>query len=82
LVPDNARGSPVLVHKYVHFFLMAAVEGDLADHDHEVEEARWFRLDEALEAASFKSERQVLRLARDKLRPGLTSSPQPETAES
>ena len=72
----------VLVHKYVDFFLMALVEGDLADHDHEVEEARWFTLDQAIEVAAFKSERQVLEKARDRLTPGSTSSPHSETAES
>jgi 8-oxo-dGTP pyrophosphatase MutT (NUDIX family) len=74
--------TPILVHKYVDFFLMAAVEGDLADQDHEVEEARWFSLDEAVEVAAFKSERQVLVQARDRLRPGSTSSPHSGNAES
>ncbi len=78
--------SPILVHKYVDFFLMAAEEGDLADHDHEVEEARWFPLEQAIEVAAFKSERQILEKARDRLAPGATpgssSSPRPESAES
>ena len=76
------EASPVLVHKYVDFFLMAAVEGDLADHDHEVEEARWFTLDQAIEVAAFQSERQVLEKARGRLTPGSTSSPHSENAES
>jgi 8-oxo-dGTP pyrophosphatase MutT (NUDIX family) len=78
--------SLILVHKYVDFFLMAALEGDLADHDHEVEEARWFTLDQAIEVAAFKSERQVLEKARARLTPGLrpgsSSSPHSETAGS
>ena len=74
--------TPILVHKYVDFFLMAAAEGDPADHDHEVEEVRWFTLDEAVEVAAFKSERQVLEKARARLTPGSTSSPHSETAES
>ena len=74
--------SPVLVHKYVDFYLLAAEAGDVADHDHEVEEARWFGLDEAIEAAAFKSERQVLEKARARLTPGSSSSPRSETAES
>lgn len=74
--------SPVLVHKYVDFFLMAAEEGDLADHDHEVDEARWFPLDQAVTMAAFKSERQVLEMARDRLASGLTPGPTPESSSS
>jgi len=77
---------PILVHKYVDFFLMAAGEGDLADHDQEVEEARWFPLEQAMEVAAFKSERQILARARDRLAPGprpaSSSSSHPESAES
>jgi hypothetical protein len=36
----------------------------VTDHDHEVEEARWVRLDEALEMLDFKSEREVVEKAR------------------
>jgi 8-oxo-dGTP pyrophosphatase MutT (NUDIX family) len=72
----------VLVHKYVDFYLMAAVEGDLADHDHEVEEARWFALDEAIAGAAFEGERRMLEKARDRLTPGSTSSSPAESAKS
>ncbi len=73
--------SSILVHKYVDFYLMTAEEGDLADHDQEVEEARWFALDQAIEAAAFKSERQVLAKARSRLTPGSTSSHRPENVK-
>ena len=33
--------------KTVHFFLFDYVAGDTADHDHEVDEARWIPLEEA-----------------------------------
>jgi 8-oxo-dGTP pyrophosphatase MutT (NUDIX family) len=72
----------VLVHKYVDFFLMAAIEGDLSGHDHEVEEARWFGLDEAVSLAAFKGDRQVLAKARDRLTLGSTSSPPGESANN
>jgi 8-oxo-dGTP pyrophosphatase MutT (NUDIX family) len=72
--------SAALVHKYVDFFLMAAAAGDLADHDREVEEARWFALDRAIEIAAFEGERQVLDKARRRLTPGSTSSARPESA--
>ena len=38
--------------------------GDVADHDHEVLEARWFDIDEAIEKIAFKSEKGVLEKAK------------------
>ena len=35
------------IHKTVHYFLMEATGGDLADHDHEFDEVRWVDLAEA-----------------------------------
>ena len=57
-------GKPVRYHKFVHFYLMEYKSGDVADHDHEVEEARWVPVDEALELLDFKSERDVVEKAR------------------
>ena len=57
-------GKPVRYHKFVHFYLMKYKSGDVADHDHEVEEARWVSLDEAIEMLDFKSEREVVEKAR------------------
>ena len=57
-------GKPVRYHKFVHFYLMEYKNGDVADHDHEVEEARWVPVDEALELLDFKSERDVVEKAR------------------
>ena len=51
------------VRKVVHFFLMAATGGDVSEHDDEMEEVRWFALDEATRMASFPSEREVLERA-------------------
>ncbi len=56
----TAAGKRVRYHKFVHFFLMQYVSGDVADHDHEVNEARWMKMDEALKLIAFKSERGVL----------------------
>lgn len=52
------------VKKTVSFYLMDAVGGNTADHDHEMEEVRWFALAEARRAATFRSEREVLDRAR------------------
>ncbi len=53
-------GKRVRFHKYVSFFLMNYVTGSVNDHDHEVEEARWIEINEAVEMLAFDSERAVL----------------------
>ncbi|HHX64253.1 MAG TPA: NUDIX hydrolase [Chloroflexi bacterium] len=53
-------GRKVRHHKRVHFFLMKALGGNIADHDHEVDEVRWFTLDDAVAQASYTSERRLL----------------------
>jgi len=58
------NGKPVRYHKFVHFYLMEYRGGDVTNHDHEVEEARWVSLDEAIEMLEFKSEREVVEKAR------------------
>ena len=57
-------GKPVRYHKFVHFYLMEYKSGDVSQHDHEVEEARWVSFEEALEMLDFKSEREVAEKAR------------------
>ena len=70
----NQGAGPLRIHKHVDFFLMQALSGDTAEHDHEVEEVGWFSLDEALERATYKGERQVLEKARRLLTPGSSSN--------
>jgi len=53
------NGKPVRFHKFVHFYLLEYRGGDVANHDHEVEEARWVSFDEAVDMLEFKSEREV-----------------------
>jgi 8-oxo-dGTP pyrophosphatase MutT (NUDIX family) len=54
-------------HKFVHYFLMRAVGGDFADHDHEMEDAAWFEPARAREQMSFANERRLLDLIPDVL---------------
>jgi len=61
------KGKPVRYHKFVHFYLLEYRSGDVADHDHEIKEARWVRFEEAIEMLAFKSERQVAEKAREML---------------
>jgi 8-oxo-dGTP pyrophosphatase MutT (NUDIX family) len=55
-------------HKFVHFFLLQYRDGDVADHDAEVIEARWVKFDEALKMLVFKSERNVVEKASEQLK--------------
>jgi 8-oxo-dGTP pyrophosphatase MutT (NUDIX family) len=53
----------IRVAKVVHFFLLRQTGGDVNDHDFEMEEVRWFPLEDALRTASYKGEREVLQRA-------------------
>ena len=55
------------IQKTVHFFLVEFLSGDTADHDHEVDEARWWPLDAALAQMTYQSERQLMEKARGRL---------------
>lgn len=57
--PDNAR-----YHKFVHFFLVRCTGGDVSRHDWEVEEVRWFAIDDAIRTLTYKSEKVVAEKAR------------------
>jgi len=63
----DSRGRRVRFHKKVHFYLMRYVAGDVADHDHEVREARWMPIDEAIERLAFKNERNVVVRAKERI---------------
>jgi 8-oxo-dGTP pyrophosphatase MutT (NUDIX family) len=47
------------IAKVVSFFLLEYVVGEPAEHDHEVEEARWMPLEEAAQALTYKGEREM-----------------------
>ena len=59
-------GQKVRYHKKVYFFLMAYRSGDVARHDFEVEDVRWFPIDQAIERASYRTEREVLRQVKER----------------
>lgn len=62
--PSGAR---VRYHKFVHFYLLDYQSGDVADHDHEVREARWVPIGEAAGTLAFASERKVVERAAELL---------------
>ena len=59
----NKGKQRVRFHKFVHFFLLRYLAGQVQDHDREVNEARWVPIHEAKTILTFKSERQALEKA-------------------
>jgi 8-oxo-dGTP pyrophosphatase MutT (NUDIX family) len=53
--PEDTR-----FHKFVHYFLMRPTGGDFSQRDDEAEDVRWFPADEAMTAASFANERDII----------------------
>ena len=51
------------VAKRVRFFLYRYSSGDVADHDHEIEEARWMPLEQAARELTYEGEREMVRRA-------------------
>ena len=60
----RAGQEEVKIHKRVHFYLVRYLRGDVRDHDHEVDEARWFPIDEALRNLRFATERKMVNRAK------------------
>jgi 8-oxo-dGTP pyrophosphatase MutT (NUDIX family) len=48
------------IAKVVSFFLLAYRAGELEDHDHEVEHARWMPLEQAARELTYKGERDMV----------------------
>lgn len=59
-VGNDRDGRRVRFHKFVHLFLLEYESGDVADHDHEVDEARWVPLPDAAGMLAFESERKAM----------------------
>jgi 8-oxo-dGTP pyrophosphatase MutT (NUDIX family) len=51
------------IDKVVRYFLFTYRSGDLADHDHEIEEARWMPLAQAARELTYPGERQMVQRA-------------------
>jgi 8-oxo-dGTP pyrophosphatase MutT (NUDIX family) len=61
---QSTRGAErVRYHKFVYFFFMWYESGDVADHDHEVNEAKWVHVTEAISLLAFRSERRIVERA-------------------
>jgi 8-oxo-dGTP pyrophosphatase MutT (NUDIX family) len=53
--------------KRVMFYLFEYRSGSVADHDHEIEEARWMPLEQAALGLSYEGEREIVRRALSRL---------------
>lgn len=51
------------IAKVVEFFLLRYVSGNVDDHDHEVEQARWIPATQALKTLTYAGERDMVRAA-------------------
>ena len=52
------RGRPIA--KRVRFYLFEYRSGDVADHDHEIEEAKWMPLEQAARELTYAGEREMV----------------------
>jgi 8-oxo-dGTP pyrophosphatase MutT (NUDIX family) len=67
------------VGKSVLFFLFRFASGKTSDHDHEVEEVRWIDLREAQTALTYDGERDIARLALERVE--VNRGPAPDSAQ-
>ncbi len=58
----------VRIYKTVHFFLMEAVGGNTEEHDREMDEVRWFEVEEAFEVIAYRNEKDLIEKAERELR--------------
>jgi 8-oxo-dGTP pyrophosphatase MutT (NUDIX family) len=56
------------IAKVVRFYLLSYVAGEPAEHDHEVEEARWMELAQAARELTYPGEREMAARALTRLR--------------
>jgi 8-oxo-dGTP pyrophosphatase MutT (NUDIX family) len=55
--------------KRVEFYLFEYRSGNLEDHDHEIEDARWMPLEQAVHALTYPGEREIARRALSRVSP-------------
>ena len=60
--------------KTVTYFLLEYTGGNIEDYGWEVEEAKWFNIDDAIKRVSYKSDREILEKAKEKLK-SISKSP-------
>jgi 8-oxo-dGTP pyrophosphatase MutT (NUDIX family) len=58
-----------LISKRVRFFLFEFSSGSPTDHDHEIEDAHWLPMEEAIKRLTYPGEREMVRSVLSKSRP-------------
>lgn len=59
-----SKDENVRFNKTVYFYLMEYKSGNTDEHDQEVDESRWFLIDEAINKLTYKGEKEILQKAR------------------
>jgi mutator protein MutT len=62
---SSSAGKRTHHHKFVYFYLLRALSGDIRDHDHEVNESRWVEINAAAKMLKFENERRILKRAQE-----------------
>lgn len=57
------EGEPLRIYKQVYFYLLRYTKGDVQAHDHEVDETRWFQIEDAMKNLKFATERTMVHRA-------------------
>jgi 8-oxo-dGTP pyrophosphatase MutT (NUDIX family) len=73
--PDEVR-----YHKYVHYYLMTHLGGDIHAHDDEAEDVEWMPIAEAVRRLTHSNERRLVSAADPDSPPPPDASPRPGTA--
>jgi 8-oxo-dGTP diphosphatase len=60
---SKSKGKAIRYHKVVHFYLLKCLSGSVSDHDDEVNEARWFEINQAIQTLSFANEQAIVQKA-------------------
>lgn len=80
---DRAKGGEFArIHKRVQFFLLRYIRGDVRDHDHEADDARWFPIEQAIKQLKFATERKMVHRALSILRSRPSQRRPPSAAQS
>jgi len=69
----SKEGELIKIFKRVYFFLLKYVDGETGNHDFEVENAQWFKIEEARKILSYKNERDIMKKAEKILKKNLNS---------
>jgi len=56
--------------KTVHYYLMRHLGGNIEDHDHEVQEVVWARLDDAIQRVQYRSDIKMLHMTQERFTGG------------